>query len=218
MNTNYCFILKSYHFIRFPLKVNNIFLLKSGLATNMVRSEYHYPLDSLSAEEIQETTQIVHATIPALQNTGNWVFNTIVLKEPEKHLMLPYFLSGSSPPPYAIPRKAFVILMEKIRNVVTELVVNLSERKVESWKLLPIGTQPAFSSEEHHHCSDIAIADPQVQERIHQMGFFNMSLIRGSCWNVGYGDDRPLLKSAIRPVLVFLYGKLFDKDNQYGKF
>lgn len=187
------------------------------MGLTLAQAEYHHPLDTLTAQEVQDTVHIIRATIPAVIDTEKWVFNWITLLEPEKHLLLPYFLSGATPPPYSIPRKSFTILVERKRNIVTEVVVNLGTRKIETWKLLPAGTQQPFTDEENSVCVDIVKRDPMVQERCREMGFFNMSLVRGSCWNVGYEEDRTVLKTAVRPVLVFMFGQMFDLDNQYGK-
>lgn len=183
-----------------------------------VYSNSPYPLDPLSPEEIEDTVLIVRGTKnPTSQPEGIWVFNWITLKEPEKSLLLPYFLNGKNPDPDVIPRKSFVLLVEKQRNIVNELVVNLSTRKVESWIALPSGTQTPYSFEEGEDCETIAKEDLGVQQRCHEMGWYNMSLVTGICWGVGYGKDRPQLANLIRPVQIYFYGKMFELDNLYGK-
>lgn len=181
------------------------------MAISNVFCTSHNPLDPLTAEEIQETVRIIQLILPE-----TLVFNWITLKEPEKHLLLPYFLQGTTPPPYSIPRKAFVILMERKHNIIQEIVVNLDAGKIETLEILPPDTQPAFSDHEHNYCVDIAKRDPRVQDRIRQLGF-NISLVRASCWTV-QSFDQPLVKTAIRPMYLFFYGRLFEQDNQYGKF
>lgn len=174
-------------------------------------------MDPLSAGEIEETVKIVKSTLPGIEHHGTWAFYIINLKEPPKALLLPYFLQDQNPPCNSreIPRRAFVQLVEKQKNIVTEVIVNLFANVMESWKPLPLGTQATFTDEENVVGEEIAKADPQVHERCRQMGFPNMSLVVGEVWGVA-SLDTPELKSAKRPIILYMYGKLFDEDNHLG--
>lgn len=154
-----------------------------------------------------------------MQLSNPWAFNWITLKEPEKRLLLPYYLNGTNPPFNSdeIPRQSFTVLVDKRQNIVNEVVLNLKTKQIISWKTLPHGTQTTWSAEDSDDCEIIAKDDLQVQKRCKEMGWGNMSLVVGECWGLGYGKDRPALSIAIRPMQVYFFGKMFDYDNHYGK-
>lgn len=191
----------------------------TGCCTIQAQKPVCHPLDPLSAGEIEQTVKIVNSQFPAMHlSLGTWAFHWITLKEPQKSILLPYFLQDEDPPCSSpeIPRRAFVSLVEKEQNIVTELIANLLYSTIESMKVLPRGTQPVFTSQEDDLSDAIVKADPRVVERCLEMGWTNMSLVITADWSVNSRDDNPLLKNAIRPCIVFFYGTLFDGDNHLG--
>lgn len=211
------FSVIDYRFSMFLFKKNDFQIFIIVLGTSNAQLTCH-PLDPLGSEEIEVTVQIVSSKLPVIRHQGTWAFNGIALKEPEKAVLLPYFLQGHDPPCNSpqIPRRVFVQLVEKRQNIVAEVIVNLFTRTIESLKILPRGTQATYTVEEDTLAGQITKNDPQVQERCRQMGWTNLSLVVTSSWNVAYGEDNPVLKNAIRPNIVFLWGKLFDGDNHFG--
>lgn len=146
------------------------------------------------------------------------MFNWITLKEPDKDLLIPYFLNDTDAPHNSaeIPRRSFTVLREKGTNTVNEVIVNLHTRSVESWKDTKFGTQAGVSLEEAFLAERIAKDDPQVQERCFQMGWGNMTNVLGEIWSLPL-RDKPVLTTALRPIHVYLYGRNFQGDNHFGK-
>lgn len=106
--------------------------------------------------------------------------------------------------------------MEKKKNIVHEVVVNLFTKQVKSWTQLAEGTHATFTAEDNDDAEEIAKSDPDVQERCREMGWANMSLVTTEVWGVAFANDRLVLANALRPIQMYFYGKMFDGDNHYG--
>src|SRR5258705_2885 len=96
------------------------------------------PLASLSKDEILTAVQILKQ---AAKVTGDSRFSLIALHEPSKHEVL-------EPRPGSKPnREAFMVVYERNSNQTFEAIVDLSSRKVSSWKEIydvqPTGGRPS---------------------------------------------------------------------------
>ncbi|CAL8085027.1 unnamed protein product [Orchesella dallaii] len=169
-----------------------------------------HPLDPLTEDEINTTSAIIRHF-----RRGNWIFNYITLKEPEKYLLLPSFLQDRPPESSLIPRKSFTILLDRATNHAYEVTVNLYTKQVEAWDDAPDGVTPTLTPEELLLSERIMRADVGVQERCRQLGWGNMSLVFGDPWSMGYIGDRPEFHGR-RLIMSYLYGRNFDNDCQYA--
>lgn len=174
-----------------------------------------YPLDPLSPSEIHLTSVVIRKH----NSSSIWIFNRISLHEPEKVSLLPFFIKNEIPSLSSIPRRSFVVILDSETFAGTEVIVNLSERRVESWLDLPGTLQPATNRPDRNLAEDIVKDDTGVQARCRQLGWSNMSLVAADIWPVGYiGDmNTTLFNPENRLVQSFFYGKMFGNDNEYGK-
>ncbi|CAL8074404.1 unnamed protein product [Orchesella dallaii] len=173
-----------------------------------------HPLDPLTPAEIQLSVDIVHNTFPIIRDQ-DWRFNWITLKEPEKVLLLPSFLGATDPSINSIPRKAFIILMERKTNTIAELIVNLNTRTVEEFSKLPQGTQTFYNKIDELIAEEAVRKDEEIKRRCREMGWSDMNDVVMEFWSVTYKDS-PALKNSSRPMQVFFYGQLFRGDNFYA--
>ncbi|CAL8121582.1 unnamed protein product [Orchesella dallaii] len=144
--------------------------MNSGIG---VRTDTRHPLDPLTEVEINASSNII-----LNYKRGNWIFISISLKEPEKSVLLPYFLNDTTPPRTSvIPRRSFTILLDGVANQAHEVTVNLNTRRVEVWDLAPLGASPSFTPEEQEESMKIARENATVLERCRRLGWANMSLV-----------------------------------------
>lgn len=136
-----------------------------------------HPLDPLTEAEINITSTIIRNF-----RNDNWIFNYIVLQEPEKSVLLPYFLENTNPQYLSIPRKSFVVLLDRQINRAYEVVVNLDRRQVESWNAAPSDVHPSFTPEEMLDAERVVREDSGVRERCRRLGWTDMSLVNADPW------------------------------------
>lgn len=141
-----------------------------------------HPLDPLTPLEITKSSRLIRETHP---NQKGWIFNSITLLEPQKRDLLPLLLISDENQPKDftfIPRKSFAILIEKETGNVFEVVVNLSDDKVERFDAVPTGFQPTLTPEDCLEAERIVKADPEVRRRCHLLGLEDMDLIVADPW------------------------------------
>ncbi|KAF4159502.1 hypothetical protein CNMCM8927_006578 [Aspergillus lentulus] len=163
-----------------------------------------HSLDPLSADEITTAATLLrqHAHPTTLK------FNCITLHEPLK-AELNAFLSGTGPRP---ARRAFSIVLKKGTPEVSEAIVNLTTKKVESWKsvkdVMPTLTLDDLSIVEH-----IASKDPRVVEACREIGITDMSRVYFDAWAIGI-DERWGFERRLQQALP--YYRSSKRDNQYA--
>src|SRR5438045_3014246 len=89
-----------------------------------------HPLEPLTPEEIQQASTLIREQ----QALSEYVrFASVTLYEPSKQEVLAFKLGDP------VVRKAFIILLDKSAetSATYEAIVNLSEKKVDSWKHIP---------------------------------------------------------------------------------
>lgn len=178
---------------------------------NHTKAPFSHPLDPLSEAEINLTVSIIREN-----RTENVVFNYIALKEPDKTVLLPYFLQDLDPPVDIVPRRAFVMLISRDTGKVHEAIVNLNNKTVENWSYAPDGVQPLYSGDELDLGSWIAKNDSEVIKRCNELGWTDMNLVTADVWSIGYVGDRKEYQGK-RLLQIFMYGKKFELDNEYCK-
>jgi primary-amine oxidase len=137
------------------------------------------PLASLSKDEILTAVQILRQ---AARVTGDSRFSLIALHEPSKHEVL-------EPRPGSKPnREAFMVVYERNSNQTFEAIVDLSSRKVSSWKEIH-GVQPSYLNEDTKIVEDAVRADPRWREAMRKRGISDLNRVRIDDWAGGYFGD-----------------------------
>jgi len=139
----------------------------------------HSPLAPLAKDEILATVQILKQ---AARVGNDSRFSLITLREPPKQEVL-------DPRPGSGPdREAFVVVYERNRNQTFEAIVDLSSRRVSSWKEIH-GVQPSFLTEDAKIVEDAVRADARWQEAMRKRGISDLSKVRIDDWAGGYFGD-----------------------------
>ena len=132
------------------------------------RAAEAHPLDPLGKDEIA-------AAIAVLRDAGKVADSTrfvlIHLHEPPKAKVLAYRPGDS------LPRQAFAVLYDWASNTTSEAVVDVTEKKLVSWKNIA-GVQPAILPEDDHpRTADIVRADPRWREAMKKRGIKELDKI-----------------------------------------
>ena len=106
-------------------------------------------------------------------------FSLITLHEPSKDEVLSQRTSSKP------DREAFVVVYERNSNQTFEALVDISSRKVSSWKEIH-GVQPSYLSEDTKIVEDAVRADPRWQEAMRKRGISDLSKVRIDDWAGGY--------------------------------
>jgi len=147
-----------------------IFVVLIGQSTS-------HPLDPLTPTEVQQCSQIIQKSQPT--STG-WNFIWITLTEPEKQTFFPLL---HRPNEWSrIPRRCFLVVIERGTGRVFEGEVNLNARKIERWGQLPPGKTPLYAPEELLAAISIFRNDSGVRERCSRLGYRNMESIAAEPW------------------------------------
>jgi primary-amine oxidase len=148
----------------------------AALASNDYNSA---SLSPLTKNEIQTTVQILKEAAKVSDNSR---FSLITLHEPSKDKVHSARTSGTP------DREAFVVVYERNSNQTFEALVDISSRKLSSWKEIH-GVQPSYLSEDTKIVEDAVRADPRWQEAMHKRGISDLSKVRIDDWAGGYFGD-----------------------------
>lgn len=141
-----------------------VVLLVPTLARPQTQAPEH-PLQGLTAQEYWTVREVLQATGKTDADTH---VMSVLLHEPPKEKVLAW--KAGDP----ITREADVILMRK--GLVTEVRVDLAERKVESWKEVKGVQAPIFESE-FLGLGDFVKEDPRMQAGFAKRGIKDMSTV-----------------------------------------
>ncbi|KAB8067722.1 copper amine oxidase [Aspergillus leporis] len=162
-----------------------------------------HPLDPLSAEEVIISAILIHE----YASPDELRFNCITLQEPRRCEYAAYCDGTASHP----DRRAFSILVRNGIEQVSEAVVNLRTRQVESWNIIK-NVLPVYSTEDGA-LEEVAHNHPKGVELCHEIGIADMQDVYFDVWATGakdrWGFNRPLLQA-------FPYHRLSARDNQYA--
>lgn len=146
-------------------------------------SASRHPLDPLSPDEIRRAVALLKDQRKLADSTR---FVTVVLKEPAKDAVL------EVKPGVAVPREAFVILLDNVSGRGFEAVVNLSDRSVATFDALPKGVQPSIMLDEFAECEEAVKKSPAFRAALKKRGVENADLVMVDCWSAGvYKEDLP---------------------------
>ncbi|KFY17244.1 hypothetical protein V492_00805 [Pseudogymnoascus sp. VKM F-4246] len=167
-------------------------------------SDVHHPLDQLTIAEIPVVTKLVrnHAS------PRNVKFNSITLREPPKKEYIAFRSAGGPRP----DRKATVIVLETGTSKVAEVIVNLTQNRVEDWKELT-DSMPTLTLEDLDFTEELTRNDPRVIEACREIGITDMSKIFVDAWSIGH-EERWGFETRLQQGLV--YYRSSESDNQYA--
>ncbi|GMU56602.1 MAG: amine oxidase [Candidatus Xenobia bacterium] len=148
-----------------------------GLASPL-RAQEH-PLDPLTQPEI-ETAVAVLKREGKLDDKAR--LPTMVLDEPPKAQVLAF------KPGDPVPRRAFVVILDRSQSKVYEAVVDVAVGKLVSYKQVP-GVQPGILVDEFVFPQDLVRADPRWQAAMKKRGITNFSDVQIDVWAPGILSD-----------------------------
>jgi primary-amine oxidase len=102
-----------------------------------------------------------------------------VLREPPKDEVLNFKPWGS------MRREAFTVIYERASNTTSEVVVDLNNKSILSWQVMP-GVQPAVMFEEFFLVPNIVRADSRWQEAMVKRGITDFDQVQIDPWSAGY--------------------------------
>jgi len=141
-------------------------------------------LDPLTGAEILLTSNTIKRAHPRVPFLFVWV----TLKEPNKELLSPFFLSNNIDIPSGfVPRESWTVLVDPRTGFLYEVVVQLFEEKVgilKSWKQLLQGLDPGFAPDEVGVVEKTAMEDSTVKRRLsfYKGMLGNTSLVIPEVW------------------------------------
>lgn len=141
-----------------------------------------HPLDPLTPDEIVRAVEVVRK---ARSVDDSWRFVTVALFEPEKAA------ARAFQPGEAIPRRAFVIVIDRKRGQPYEVLVDLAGSNVERFEALPAGLQPAITMDEFLECEEAIKRSPEFLAALKKRGASDAALVMVDPWSAGtYGTER----------------------------
>ena len=179
--------------------------LKKAPEAAETRSPTAHPLDPLTPGEIVRAVGILNRD----QVIGPRVrYETVVLNEPPKDDVLAY--DGTR----ALPREAFICILDNDSRRTYEAVVSLSEDTVKSWNHIP-GVQPKIMLDEFYECEQAVKQDPAFKEALARRGITDIDLVMVDPWAAGnYGIDG---EEGLRLSYALCWLRSSPMDNGYAR-
>ena len=159
--------------IEFRRLVVGVFALLLLSAFSMAEPVRH-PLDDLSTDEYWVVYDVMTASGHLDADSR---FISILLHEPDKSAVLAW------KPGAAFTREADVVLQRKEK--VIEARVDISSRKLESWKEVP-GVQSAFPLSEILGLNDTILADERVKHALAKRGISDLNSVSCAAIPIGF--------------------------------
>ena len=147
-----------------------------------------HPLDPLDAGEIRRAVEILRRERPV---TPEARFVSVTLNEPPKDQVA--FATPDHPVPgqpadpgsaAAVPREAFVVLLEPRQHATYEAVVSLTADSVLSWRSVPDARAP-FTPAECVQCGVVTRADSRIRAGLERRGITDPGQVRVEPWGIG---------------------------------
>jgi len=163
-----------------------------------------HPLNPLTADEINRAVAVIKAAHP-LSNQAR--FANISLQEPDKERVWAFH------PGDAVPRSAFVVVLEPQKNMTYEAVVDLTIAQLTLWKEVS-GVQPAILDEDFETLSQLAKADPRWRSAMVKRGItdFESAVVDGWAPGMLSAAERASGKRLIRGYTYYQPNRI----NYYG--
>src|SRR5437764_3268733 len=170
-----------------------------------------HPFAPLNPGELEEAVALVRATEAGSSEHIRFVMAR--LHEPCPEVALSYR------PGNQIPREVFFSLLDKTPGLsgAYEAIVNLTERKVTSWKR--VEGQPSIVLEEFFAAEDAIRADPRFQAALEKRGITRQDLdrVRIDPWSAGnYGNPDEDTRRVLRTTVHYLLDTGDPQENTYA--
>lgn len=177
----------------------------ASAATAASRSPAH-PLEPLTPTEISRAVEIVRKAQPV---DDTWRFVTVTLAEPDKSVAV---RAESS-----MPRRAFVILINRKKGESFEAYVDLVKGTLDSFELFPAGIQPSITLDEFVECEEAIKKSPEFLAALKKRGTDDVNLVMVDPWSAGmYGTELPEEKGRrLSRALCFVRSEA--NDNGYAR-
>jgi primary-amine oxidase len=167
-----------------------------------------HPLDPLDAAEIRLAVEILRRERPV---TPEARFVSVALHEPPKDQAV--FAAGDPAGP-AVPREAFVVLLEPRQHAVFEAVVSLTAGSVASWRSVPDARAP-FTIAECIQCGVVTRADARIQAGLERRGITDAWRVKVEPWGIGtFAEPQEADRRVVWTLLFYREG---PDDNPYAK-
>jgi primary-amine oxidase len=164
-----------------------------------------HPLDPLTENEIKMAVTVVKKDKSLTEFAR---FPNISLQEPDKQTVL-NFKKGD-----AIPRQAFLVILEPRLNKTYEAIVDTKASKIISWQEVSTG-QPPLLDEEYEILDQLAKADIRWQEAMKKRGIADFENVIIDGWATGMMSEKEQA-SGKRLIRGITYYKGKDRNNYYG--
>ena len=164
-----------------------------------------HPLDPLTENEIKMAVTVVKKDKSLTEFAR---FPNISLQEPDKQTVL-IFKKGD-----AIPRQAFLVILEPRLNKTYEAIVDTKASKILSWQEVSTG-QPPLLDEEYEILDQVAKADIRWQEAMKKRGITDFENVIIDGWATGMMSEKEQA-SGKRLIRGITYYKGKDRSNYYG--
>jgi primary-amine oxidase len=135
-------------------------------------------LDPLTQDELETVASVIKSDSRWNQNMG---FSLVTLHEPPKSFVL-----GSDGTP--VRREALAILIDKVANVTSEVVVNVLDSSIQRWQPKP-GVQANHLLEDYALAEKLVKADPTWRALAARRGIRDPDHVHIDVW--GYGGTTP---------------------------
>ena len=179
--------------------------LKQAPEAVQAPTSHPHPLDPLSADELLQAVSILRRD----RDIGARVrFETVTLREPAKSDVLAY--DGSR----ALPREAFICVLDNDTRRTYEAVVSLSGDCVVSYEHIP-GVQPKIMLDEFYECEAAVKRDPAFRQALARRGITDIDLVMVDPWSAGnYGIDG---EDGMRLSYALCWLRASANDNGYAR-
>lgn len=134
-----------------------------------------HPLDPLSPAEIRTAREIVRSQTAF---TASAKFATIRLHEPDKSVIRSYR------PGDAVPRSAFVVVVDRLAGTLHDGIISLSEGKMVSWESRE-GLQAGLLMDDLQAAERVIRGDERWRQAIRRRGIEDLTKVRIDPWMVG---------------------------------
>jgi primary-amine oxidase len=177
-----------------------------------------HPLDPLDAGEIRQAVEILRREQPVSPDAR---FVSVSLNEPPKDQVA--FATPDGPgsgqaadagPDAAVPREAFVVLLEPRQHATYEAVVSLTAQSLLSWRLVPDARAPLMAAE-YAACQALTRADAQIIAGLERRGITDPAEVHVEPWSIGTFAAPE--EAGRRLVWTLLFHREQPDDNPYAK-
>jgi primary-amine oxidase len=167
-----------------------------------------HPLDPLSKAEMADAVKLLRE---GRKLGDSFRFVSCVLSEPSRQVVREHRPGG------AVPRQAFLVLLDNATGTGHEAVVDLKEKKVVRFDALPRGIQPSIMLDELGECEKAVKESPEFLKCLQKRGIKDVDLVMVDPWSAGnYGTEVPEDRGR-RLALALCFVRSEQKDNAYAR-